>query len=108
MVSRNSTNVLEFDTQNFGAPVSYYTVTCPSSLAAELNPGEAVESIVELIGRDGTLLAVGGESNGVFRIAIENSTWTAATLETALQGLGSTVGSNNYDCSTTTVADFDF
>tara|TARA_B100000900_G_scaffold362765_1_gene336289 strand:- start:55 stop:381 length:327 start_codon:yes stop_codon:yes gene_type:complete len=108
MVSRNSTNVLEFDTQNFGAPVSYYTVTCPSSLTTECNPEEAVEAIVELIGKEGTLLAVGAESNGEFRIAVENSTWTASTLETALQGLGSTVGSNNYDCSTTTVADFTF
>ena len=106
MVTRNSTNTLEFNTQNFGAPVSFYTINTGSSLATELNPGEAVESIVELIGREGTLLAVGAESNGTFRVVVENSTWTAATLQTALQGLGATVGTNDYDCSTTTVADF--
>jgi hypothetical protein len=106
MITRNSTNVLAFNTQNFGAPMSFYTINTGSSLAAELNPGEAVEAIVELIGRQGTLIAVGDESNGAFRVAIENSTWTATTLEAALQGLGSTVGANNYNCSTTTVADF--
>jgi hypothetical protein len=108
MVTRNSTNVLEFDVQNFGAPVSFYSINTGSSLADEVNPGEAVEAIVELIGREGTLLAVGAESNGAFRIAVENSTWTAATLENAMQSLGATVGDNDYDCSTTTVADFSF
>ena len=108
MVTRNSTNVLEFDVQNFGAPVSFYSINTGSSLAGEVNPGEAVEAIVELIGKDGTILAVGAENNGAFRIAVENSTWTATSLEAAMQALGSTVGSNDYDCSTTTVADFEF
>ena len=106
MVTRNSTNTLEFNTQNFGAPMTFYTINTGSSLAAELNPGEAVEAIVELIGRQGTLVAVGAESGGTFRIVMENNTWTASDLQTALQGLGSTVGTNDYDCSTATVTDF--
>jgi hypothetical protein len=51
---------------------------------------------------------MGNESNGAFRVAIENNTWTAADLEAALQGLGATVGTNNYDATGTTVADFTF
>ena len=108
MVTRNSTNTIEFGTQEFGAPVSYFTIDTGASLAAETNPGEAVEAIVELIARKGTILAMGAESNGAFRVAIENNTWTASDLQTALRGLGGTVGTNNYDASGSTVADFTF
>lgn len=106
MVTRNSTNVLSFNTQHFGPIVSFFTINTGSSLATELNPGEAVEAIVELIGRQGTILAIGDESNGEFRVAIENNTWSASDLQTALRNLGSTVGDNDYDCSSTTVTDF--
>lgn len=108
MVTRNATNTIEFGTQEFGAPVSYFTIDTGASLAAETNPGEAVEAIVELIARKGTILAMGAENNGEFRVAIENNTWTASDLQTALQGLGATVGDNNYDASGATVADFTF
>jgi NADPH:quinone reductase-like Zn-dependent oxidoreductase len=108
MVERNATNTIEFNTQEFGAPVSYFTIDTGASLANETNPGEAVEAIVELIARKGTILAMGTESNGAFRVAIENNTWTQADLEAALQGLGATVGTNNYDATGATVADFVF
>ena len=108
MVTRNSTNTIEFNTQEWGAPVSYFAIDTGASLANETNPGEAVEAIVELIARKGTILALGDEATGAFRVAIENNTWTQATLETDLQGLGATVGTNNYDCSGATVADFTF
>jgi hypothetical protein len=108
MVTRNSTNVLEFNTQNFGAPISFYSIDTGSSMAEETNPGEALEAIIELIGRQGTIVAVGAETAGAFRVAIENSTWTASTLQTALQGLGATVGNNDYNASATTVTAFDF
>jgi hypothetical protein len=108
MVTRNATNTIEFNIQEFGASVSYFSIDTGASLANEINPGEAVEAIVELIARKGTIIAIGTESNGAFRIAIENNTWTAADLQTALQGLGATVGTNNYDATGTTVADFIF
>ena len=107
-LTRNSTNTIEFNTQNFGAPISYFSIDTGASLANETNPGEAVEAIVELIARNGTIVAVGAESSGAFRVAIENNTWTAGDLEAALQGLGATVGTNNYDATGTTVADFIF
>ena len=108
MVTRNSTNTIEFNTQEWGAPVSYFTIDTGASLATETNPGEAVEAIVELIASKGTILAMGTELTGAFRVAIENNAWTQAKLEAALQGLGATVGVNNYDCSGATVADFTF
>jgi hypothetical protein len=108
MVTRNSTNTIEFNTQEWGAPVSYFTIDTGASLATETNPGEAVEAIVELIARKGTILAMGAELTGAFRVAIENNAWTQATLEAELQALGATVGVNNYDCSGATVADFTF
>lgn len=108
MVTRNSTNTIEFNTQEWGAPVSYFTIDTGASLATETNPGEAVEAIIELIARKGTILAMGAELNGAFRVAIENNAWSAGDLQTALQGLGATVGVNNYDCSGATVADFTF
>jgi hypothetical protein len=51
---------------------------------------------------------MGTELNGAFRVAIENNTWTQATLESEIQGLGSTVGVNNYNCTAATVAVFTF
>ena len=108
MVTRNTTNTIEFNTQEWGAPVSYFTIDTGASLANETNPGEAVEAIVELIARQGTILAMGTELNGAFRVAIENNTWTQATLEPEIQGLGSTVGVNNYNCTAATVAVFTF
>ena len=106
MVTRNSTNTIEFNTQEWGAPVSYFTIDTGASLATETNPGEAVEAVVELIARKGTILAMGSELDGEFRVAIENNGWSAGDLQTALQALGATVGTNNYNCTGATGADF--
>lgn len=106
MVTRNATNTIEFGTQEFGAPISYFTIDAGASLASETNPGEAVEAITELMSQKGTVIALGTELNGVFRVAIENNTWTQATLEAELQALGATVGSNNFNMAPCTVANF--
>tara|TARA_B110000483_G_scaffold193700_1_gene230571 strand:+ start:1396 stop:1722 length:327 start_codon:yes stop_codon:yes gene_type:complete len=108
MVTRNSTNKLEFDTQEWGATVSYFAINTGTALDNETNPGEAVEAIVELIAQRGTIMSLGLQVNGLFHVAIENNGWSAADLQTELQGLGATVGTNNYDCSTTTAQTFNF
>lgn len=108
MVTRNATNTIEFGTSNYGASIGYYTIAAGLTLANETEPGEAVEAITELIGRNGTIIALGAENAGTFRVAIENNTWTAATLEAAIQALGATVGTNNYDASGATATDFTF
>ena len=39
---------------------------------------------------------------------VQGSLWTPADLQTALQALGSTVGTNNYNASGATVSAFTF
>tara|TARA_R110000868_G_scaffold105853_4_gene290652 strand:- start:1390 stop:1716 length:327 start_codon:yes stop_codon:yes gene_type:complete len=108
MVTRNSTNKLEFDTQEWGATVSYFTIDTGTALDNETNPGEAVEAIVELIAQRGTIMSLGAQAVGLFRVAIENNGWSEADLQIALQALGNTVGTNNYNMTDTTVTDFIF
>ena len=109
MVTRNSTNKLEFDTQEWGATVSYFAINTGTALDNETNPGEAVEAIVELIAQRGTIMSLGAQAVGLFRVAIENNGWSDRhNLEIALRALGNTVGTNNYNMTDTTVTDFIF
>jgi hypothetical protein len=124
MVTRNPNNLVAFGKSNYGAPVSYYTITVKNTANASLaiinqtNPGEAMEYIVRAIALKGTLIAIGTGDNGatgVVRVAVENSDWTAATLQTALGVIGTityidniTKLSTTFDMTGTTVADFVF
>ena len=42
-------------------------------------------------------------ATGRLDVCMERSGWTAATLQTAIRGMGTTVGVNNKDVSTSTV-----
>ena len=58
---------------------------------------------------DSNILAVGAEDGaGGFRIMLHGGKWTASDLQTAIQALGATVGTNSYDASGATVTDFTF
>lgn len=106
MVLRNPNNLIAFGKSNFGAPISHYSIDAGASLAAETNPGEAMDFLVSVIALKGTIVALGAESAGAFRVAVENSAWTAADLQVAIRALGATVGTGSYDASAATVADF--
>lgn len=111
MVTRNSNNTVDFG--HFGGiaqDVSCYTVDGGATLAAEINPGEAMEAIVELIQSKATILAMGAEDGaGGFRIMLQNSGWDADTLQVALRALGGgTVGNNSYNISAATATAFTF
>ena len=68
-----------------------------------------MEAIMELLHEKCTVLAVGAEDGaGGFRVMLQNSGWTAGALQTAIQGLGASVGANGYDASGATVTDFTF
>lgn len=108
MATRAANNTIEFGTDNWGAPITHFTIDGGASLASETGPGEAVEAIVETIQTYGTIVSMGTESAGAFRVAVENASVTAAALQTALRALGSTVGSNNYDASGATAVDFTY
>ena len=109
MATRNPNNTIDFGTYNFGANFTFLTIDAGATLANETNPGEAMEAIIETIQHYGTIVAIGAEDGaGGFRIAIENFSSDAATVQAAIQGLGATVGTNSYDCSLATATDFTF
>lgn len=108
MVTRNPNNLIAFGKSNYGAPVTHYAIDAGADLTNETNPGEAMDFIVRVIGLKGTIIAIGATaSDGAFRVAVENSDWTAADLENAIKALG-TVGANNYNASGATVSVFTY
>lgn len=107
MATRNPNNTIDFGSANFGAPISHYTIDGGATLASETNPGEALEAIIETIQMMGTVVAIGAEDGaGAFRVAVENSGWIAANLQTAIRALGTAVGTNSYNASLATAVDF--
>ena len=109
MATRQANNLIAGGIQNWGAPVSHYTIDAGGNVANETNPGEAMEAIVETIQQTGTIVEIGaldGPGAGQFRVGIENNGITAADLQTAIRALGNQVGSGNYDATGATVSDF--
>lgn len=108
-VTRNPNNTINFgEFKGLAEDIECFSIDAGASLATETNPGEAVEAIVETIQLKTTILAIGTESAGAFRVMVHGSAWTAADLQTAIRALGATVGTNNYDATGATVADFVF
>tara|TARA_R100001509_G_C4688873_1_gene156164 strand:- start:55 stop:390 length:336 start_codon:yes stop_codon:yes gene_type:complete len=109
-ITRNSNNTISFGHfDGIAEDITIFTIDGGATLANETNPGEAMEAIMEIIHEKCTVLAVGVEDGaGGFRIMLQNSAWTAGALQTAIQALGATVGTNNYDASGATVTDFAF
>ena len=110
MVARNPNNLIGFGHHNgIADDIVHYSIDGGATLANETNPGEAMEAIVETISTKATILAVGAEDGaGAFRVMLHGSAWTSGDLQTALQALGATVGTNNYDASGATAAGFTY
>jgi hypothetical protein len=109
-ITRNASNTIDFGHFNgIAEDITIFTIDGGATLANETNPGEAMEAIMELLHEKCTVLAVGVEDGaGGFRVMLQNSGWTSGALQTAIQALGATVGTNNYDASGATVTDFTF
>jgi hypothetical protein len=92
MATRNPANEIEFNVVNFGAPVSVFAIEAATGAAAEVSPGEDMEAFVEAVQQRGTVLGLGAltddTTNSFFNVYVENSSWTAGTLETAVQAVG--------------------
>ena len=88
MATRNPANEIEFGKVNFGAPVSVFAVSGAVGADAQVAPGEDVEAMVEAVAQRGTVLGLGAEAGGAFNVYVENSSWTAASLEAAVQAAG--------------------
>jgi len=110
MVARNPKNEIAFGhTDGIASDIEMFTVDGGATLAAEIQPGEAMEKIIATIGTKATILAVGAEDGaGAFRVMLHGSAWTDADMQTAIRDLGATVGSGSYDASGATVAAFTF
>lgn len=115
MVARATNNLNAFGhTNGIAEDVEMFTIDGGATLAAETNPGEAMDAITRCIEEFSNIIAVGVEDTaGAFRIMLHGGKWTAVSLQAALRVLGPTanglnVGSNNYDLSGATVVDFEF
>ena len=110
MVARNPNNLIAFGhTDGIAQDIEMFTIDGGATLAAETNPGEAMEKIIATIGTKATILAVGAEDGaGAFRVMCHGSAWSASDLQTALQALGASVGANGYDASGATASDFTY
>ena len=89
------------------APMGAYKVFLPAAtngnLAAELQVGGAVETIIRTIEANATVLAyqvdqanVTYSNCSVISVLTERSGWSAADLQTYLQSLGSNIGAYSY------------
>tara|TARA_R110000772_G_scaffold70495_2_gene155075 strand:- start:329 stop:649 length:321 start_codon:yes stop_codon:yes gene_type:complete len=90
MATRNPANEVQFNVVNFGTEIQVWNVagmtTNPNTEAA---PGEDMEALVEAVQMLGTVLGCGkivsGGGTHAFNIYVEQSSWTQATIEAAIQ-----------------------
>jgi hypothetical protein len=93
-----------------GASLAFYLVTVKdnSAVAIDLRPESEVNEAIELVIRaiPGTIAYdIANASTGVIHVITDgHAAPSAAALQTALQALGTGVGTNNIDVRGTTVA----
>ena len=88
MATRNPANEIKFGKVNFGAPITVFAVPGATDVDQQTNPGEDLERFVEVASSKGTIIGLGAESGGAFNLYMENSSWVAADLESAVQAIG--------------------
>ena len=102
------------ETDNFiGADISFYHITLKDNSASavdvrtELGFDEAVHNVIRAVLDRGTIVhqRIDNANSGRIDIAMERAGWTAATLQTAIRNLGSTVGVNDKDLRGTVVSE---
>ena len=100
-------------TDNFAGPdVQFFYITLITAdgssvldVRTELGYDETLHNLQRTILQRGTILyqRVENAATGRLDVCMERSGWTAATLQTAIQGMGTSVGVNNKDVSGSTV-----
>ena len=100
-------------TDNFaGAEVKFFHITLVEAdssaldIRTELGYDETVHNLIRTILQRGTILyqRIDNASTGRIDVSMERPGWTAATLQTAIRDMGTTVGVNNKDVSLSIVA----
>ena len=100
-------------TDNFAGPdVQFFYITLITAdgssvldVRTELGYDETLHNLQRTILQRGTILyqRVENAATGRLDVCMEREGWTAATLQTAIQGMGTSVGVNNKDVSGSTV-----
>ena len=100
-------------TDNYaGAEVKFFHITLVEAdssaldIRTELGYDETIHNLIRTILMRGTILyqRIDDASSGRMDISRERPGWTAATLQTAIRDMGTTVGVNNKDVSLSVVA----
>ena len=99
-------------TDNYaGAEVKFFHIILKNAGASaidvrtELGYDETIHNLIRTLLLRGTILyqRIDDATSGRMDVSMERPGWTAATLQTAIQGMGTTVGVNNIDVSGTVV-----
>ena len=100
-------------TDNFQGPdVQFFYITLITAdgssvldVRTELGYDETLHNLQRTVLQRGTILyqRIENAATGRLDVCMERSGWTAATLQTAIRAMGTTVGVNNKDVSTSTV-----
>ena len=100
-------------TDNYaGAEVKFFHITLVEAdssaldIRTELGYDETMHNLIRTILLRGTILyqRIDDAASGRIDISMERPGWTAATLQTAIRDMGTTVGVNNKDVSLSIVA----
>ena len=100
-------------TDNYsGAEVKFFHITLVDAgssvldIRTELGYDETMHNLIRTILLRGTILyqRIDDAASGRIDISMERPGWTAATLQTAIRDMGTTVGVNNTDVSLSVVA----
>ena len=101
-------------TDNYaGAEVKFYHITLKNvgatavDVRTELGYDEAVHNLIRTVLLRGTILyqRIDDANTGRVDVTMERPGWTAATLQTAIRDMGTTVGVNNVDVSGSVVTE---
>ena len=101
-------------TDNYaGAEVQFFHITLVEAdssaldIRTELGYDETVHNLIRTILQRGTILyqRIDNAATGRIDVTMERSGWTAATLQTAIREMGTTVGVNDKDVSLSVVAE---
>ena len=101
-------------TDNYaGAEVQFFHITLVEAdssaldIRTELGYDETVHNLIRTILQRGPILyqRIDNAATGRIDVTMERSGWTAATLQTAIRDMGTTVGVNDKDVSLSIVAE---
>ena len=107
------TNAIGSSDNYAGAEVQFFHITLVEAdssaldIRTELGYDETVHNLIRTILQRGTILyqRIDNAATGRIDVTMERSGWTAATLQTAIRDMGTTVGVNDKDVSLSIVAE---